>query len=93
MKRNSALYKITFTKVAEKEYHYLHKTNKDIFSRIQAALNSIALDPHQGKPLRLTLKGKWSYRVGMYRIIYSIEHSILTVSVIDIGHRREIYNR
>ena len=87
------MYKIAFTKVAQKEYHYLYKTNKNIFSRIKASLNSLAEDPRQGKPLRLTLKGKWSYRVGMYRIIYSIEHSILTISVIDMGHRREIYNR
>jgi mRNA-degrading endonuclease RelE of RelBE toxin-antitoxin system len=27
----------------------------------------------------------------MYRIIYSIAHNILTVYVLDIGHRREIY--
>ena len=87
------MYKIVFTKVAQKEYYYLYKTNKNIFSRVKSALNSIAEDPHQGKPLILTLKGKWSYRVGMYRIIYSIEHNIMTVSVIDIGHRREIYNK
>lgn len=87
------MYKIAFTKNAQKEYYYLYKTNKNIFLRVKAALSSIAENPHQGKPLILTLKGKWSYRVGMYRIIYSIEHSILTVYVIDIGHRREIYNR
>ncbi|MDP3791938.1 MAG: type II toxin-antitoxin system RelE/ParE family toxin [Candidatus Omnitrophota bacterium] len=87
------MYKIVLTKNAQKEYSYLYGTNKNIFLRVRAALSSIAQDPHQGKSLRLTLKGKWSYRVGMYRIIYSIEHSILTVLVIDIGHRREVYNR
>ncbi|MFN8714269.1 MAG: type II toxin-antitoxin system RelE family toxin [Bacteroidota bacterium] len=29
----------------------------------------------------------------IYRIIYTIEDNILTITVIKIGHRREIYNR
>ena len=85
------MYKIVFTKTAEKEYRYLYSHNNAIFYRIRAALHSVAEDPHQGKPLKLTLKGKWSYRVGVYRIIYSIDGKVLTVYVLDIGHRRNIY--
>ena len=85
------MYKILLTKSAEKDFSCLFRTNKIIFARIQSALHSIAEDPAQGKPLKLSLKGKWSYRVGVYRIIYSVEHKILTVYVLDIGHRREIY--
>jgi mRNA-degrading endonuclease RelE of RelBE toxin-antitoxin system len=29
--------------------------------------------------------------VGVYRILYRIERNILTIIVLDIGHRREIY--
>jgi len=83
------LYKILFTKAAEKEYGYLYKTGPVIFRRIRTALIALAKDPHQGKPLKLSLKCKWSYRVGMYRIIYSIENSILTVYILDIAHRQE----
>ena len=32
-------------------------------------------------------------RVGNYRIIYMVDHGILTVFVIDAGNRGEIYNR
>lgn len=85
------MHKILFTKTAEKEYRYLHKADPGIFLRIRSALISLAKDPHQGRPLKLSLKGKWSYRVGMYRIIYSIENSILAVYILDIGHRREVY--
>jgi len=85
------LYKIVLAKRAEKEYIYLAKTNKSVFKRVSTALKGLAKDPTQGKPLKLTLKGTWSYRVGMYRIIYSIHHQILTVHILDIGHRREIY--
>lgn len=85
------MYKITLTKGAEKEYLYLYRTNRSIFDRVRKVLRAIAEDPYQGKPLKLELKGKWSWRVGTYRIIYSIEHSMLTVHVLDVGHRREIY--
>lgn len=85
------MYKIALTRAAEKEYLYLYRSSRPIFERVRKALNSIAEDPHQGKALKLDLKGKWSYRVGVYRIIYSIEHSVLMVHILDIGHRREIY--
>lgn len=33
----------------------------------------------------------WRYRVGDYRIICSIEDRRVTVLVIDVAHRREVY--
>lgn len=85
------MYKIVFTNKADKEYRYFFKTNEPIFRKVRNALLSLSKDPYQGKPLKLSLKGKWSYRVGVYRIIYAIENKILTVYVLDIGHRREVY--
>ena len=85
------MYKIALVKTAEKEYKDLYRTNRIIFERIRKAIHAIAKDPYQGKPLKFELKKRWSYRVGPYRIIYSIEHSSLIVYIIDIGHRREIY--
>ena len=85
------MYKIALTKSAEKEYLYLCRTNRPIFDKVRKALRSIAEDPHQGKPLKFELKGRWSYRIGVYRIIYKIEHSALTITILDVGHRRDIY--
>ena len=85
------MYKIALTKTAEKDYVYLFEHNRPIFERIAKALRAIASEPHQGKPLKLNLKGKWSYRVGTYRIIYSIDHNVLMIHVLYIGHRREVY--
>lgn len=87
------LYKVLLTNTAVKEYKYLHKTNKAIFKRVRNVLLSLAEDPTQGKPLKMSLKGKWSYRVGVYRIIYTVEKGILTVYVLSIGHRKEIYRK
>lgn len=43
-----------------------------------------------GKPLRLSLKGCWSHRVGDYRIIYRIEGK--RVEIMLFGHRSTIYD-
>lgn len=85
------MHKILFTKTAEREYKFLYKTNKKIFKRIRKAINFLSHTPAAGKPLKLTLKGKWSYRVGSYRIIYYVEHKILIIYILDIGHHRQVY--
>ena len=45
-----------------------------------------------GKALNGNLSGNWSYRVGDYRIIAKIEDDKILITVIDIGHRRQIYS-
>ena len=45
-----------------------------------------------GKPLTANLKGLWRYRIGAYRVIAEIQDKIVTIEIIDIGHRREIYS-
>jgi mRNA interferase RelE/StbE len=35
----------------------------------------------------------WKYRVGDHRIIASIEDEIVTIVVVQIGNRREVYRR
>lgn len=49
-------------------------------------------DPRQfGKPLRMNLAGLWRYRVGDYRLICRLEENRLVVLVLQVGHRREVY--
>lgn len=49
-------------------------------------------DPRQlGMPLKGELAGLWRYRVGDHRIICEIVDERITVIVIRIGHRREVY--
>ena len=33
----------------------------------------------------------WRIRVGVYRVLYTIEDGILTIKVLEIGHRKDIY--
>lgn len=52
----------------------------------------LAAYPHEvGEPLKGTLLGLWSARVGIYRIIYEIQKEKIVVEIIKIGHRKNVY--
>lgn len=85
------MYKVVLQSQADKTYRWLFQHDRPLHERIRAAISSLQANPHAGKPLGGRWQGCRSLRVGVYRIIYQIEKSILTIYVLDIGHRREIY--
>ena len=44
-----------------------------------------------GKSLQGNLKDKWRYRVGDYRILAKIEDEKVVITVVEIGHRRDVH--
>lgn len=46
-----------------------------------------------GKGLKGNLSEYWRYRVGNYRIIATIEDDRLLITCVDVGHRKQIYER
>ena len=49
-------------------------------------------DPRRfGKPLRRNLAGLWRYRGEDYRLICRIEEARVVVLVLQVGHRRNVY--
>jgi mRNA interferase RelE/StbE len=49
-------------------------------------------DPYSfGKVLTGPLGGLWRYRIGNYRAICEIEEVALTILVLEVGHRKDIY--
>ena len=55
------------------------------------ALGVLEQDPEAGYTLRGRLAGLWSYRVGVYRVIYEIRDP-KTVRVVAIRHRGQAYD-
>jgi len=50
-------------------------------------------DPRRfGDPLRKNMSGFWKYRIGPYRIICDIQECVVTVRIVRIGHRKNIYD-
>ena len=46
-----------------------------------------------GKSLTGPLTGLWRYRVGDHRVVCRIQREQITVLVIAVGHRKDIYDR
>jgi addiction module RelE/StbE family toxin len=59
--------------------------------KILLALKILEEEPFVGKKLEGDYRGKWSYRVWPYRIIYEIHKSELIILVVHIGHRQSAY--
>ena len=78
--------------IAPKAVKQITSLPERIKSKIgETIYNVIATDPFIGKPLKAGLKGLYSYRMGDYRIIYSILRSKLIIQIIKVMHRREAY--
>ena len=73
------MYKIEFLPDAQEFYQRMYYSDKSYFNRIQAALFSISENPFQGKSLKYDFKGKYSFKVGVYHIIYSINRDTIVV--------------
>jgi mRNA interferase RelE/StbE len=59
--------------------------------RIQGVIATLESNPLPPAALKLTGRDAYRIRVSDYRIIYSIYENILTIVVVAVGHRREIY--
>ncbi len=84
-------YKLELTRQAESVLEDIARREPELYRRVAQVLDDLRHDPFQGKPLKGQLKGRYSYRVGTYRIIYAIFRNQLLIVVIDIGHRRDVY--
>ena len=51
----------------------------------------LAEDARPPSAKKLTARPEWRVRSGDYRVLYRIEDAILTVIIVDAGHRRELY--
>ena len=82
------IYKIIILEHAQKEASKLPQKDQ---RRIAMAIASLATDPFRGKQLQGDFKGAWTIRVWPYRIMYRIEKRVVTVIVLRIGNRKDVY--
>ncbi len=67
-------------------------TNVDKIHIIEELENDLAFNPGKDKPLQGIWKNHYSYRIGKYRVIYQIIHKEITILIIKVGHRRDVYD-
>ena len=87
-------YKVEYTKSAVKQ---LKKMDKKIAALILSFIEEKLVDCENprlyGKALQGYLNDKWRYRIGDCRILTKIEDGILIVTVVELGHRKDIYKK
>ena len=83
-----AEYKIYFKKSVEKDFKIIPKKDlKKILDRIE----TLSENPRPPGCEKLTGQQRYRLRQGRYPILYSIQDDELTVWVVKVGHRRDIY--
>jgi mRNA interferase RelE/StbE len=83
------LYTVLITKKARKFLADLK--NESLYLRLREAINSLAENAAPPGSKNLTNRPGYRLRVGDYRIIYTVDGGELIITVIEIGHRKDIY--
>ena len=80
-------YKIVILKRARK---FIEKQDKNTQEKL---LREIFKLPDGDTKVLKGHTGIYRLRIDSYRVIYTIDNDIVTITVIDIGNRGQIYNR
>ncbi len=83
-------WKLFWTKDALKDLDAINYSDSELIK--QKVSQYLLQDPiHIGKPLKHVHKGTYSYRIGLYRVLYSIDREHVLVLVIKVGKRDQVY--
>lgn len=83
------MYKIEYSHTAAKA---LRKAPANIARRLMSAIEKLAAAPYEMAGIKkLTAREGYRLRVGDWRILYTVHNDILTVHILDVGNRKEIY--
>lgn len=82
------MYKIELKRRPQQSLDRLPKSD---FEAIISAVRELAQMPRPKGVEKIKGAGLWRIRQGDYRIVYSIDDRQKTVTILRIGHRREIY--
>lgn len=85
-----ASYSVFIKRSAAKEIEELPKKDRQ---RVMERIGALADDPRPPGCEKLSTLERYRVRQGDYRIVYSIEDDILTIWVVSVGHRRDVYRR
>jgi mRNA interferase RelE/StbE len=83
---------IEIARTAEKQIKKLDRLAQKSIVRFLRERLQAADNPRQwGKPLHGDKRGLWRYRVGDYRLICDIQNEKITVLILEVAHRKDVY--
>jgi len=86
------IWRIEITRTAERQIKKLDHVSQQSIVRFLRDRLRPAENPRQwGKPLRGDKRGLWRYRIGDYRLICDIQDERISVLVLEVAHRKDVY--
>ena len=82
------MYRIELRRRAQRALDRLPRAD---FQAVVKAMGELAQTPRPRGTEKVKSTGLWRIRQGDYRIIYSVDDEQHLVTVVRIGHRREVY--
>lgn len=82
------MYTVAIVRPARKQLTRLPAAD---LARIRPAIDALANNPRPPGCVKLTGSAYWRIRVGMYRVLYTIDDDQRQVRVAEVGHRRDVY--
>lgn len=83
-----ARYKLEFKASVAKDLRPIPKTD---VTRILQHIEGLQEDPRPPGSEKLSGRERYRIRQGIYRIIYEVVDDHLIVTVVKVGHRRDVY--
>ncbi|MBW2066998.1 MAG: type II toxin-antitoxin system RelE/ParE family toxin [Deltaproteobacteria bacterium] len=83
-----AEYKVFFKESVWKDFGSIPK--KDL-RKILKRIKLLSENPRPQGCEKLTGKDRYRLRQGRYRIVYAVRDDELTVSIVKVGHRKDVY--
>ena len=81
-------YRVFFKRSVEKDFACIPKND---LKRVLDRIKTLEENPRPSGCEKLTGQERYRLRQGRYRIVYSIQDDELTVWVVKVGHRKDIY--
>ena len=83
-------YQILYTNSALKELSRLPEPD---FKKIKIAVESLSKNPFPPGSLKLEGTKEKLYRIrkGNYRVIYTVQNHLITITILKIAHRKDVY--
>jgi mRNA interferase RelE/StbE len=81
-------------KIKASAFRRLKKLDARTRAKLWAAISSLATDPRPRGCIKLEGNDDlWRIRIGAYRVVYQVRDQELTVLVVRVGHRRDVYRQ
>lgn len=81
-------YTVFILRRAQKE---LAQLPRETYEHIRDAIRNFGQEPRPHGSTKLIGREGWRIRVGDYRVIYEIDDQRRMITILHVGHRRDVY--